>query len=176
MSETGPSSDEIDEGALARPATTHTRVPISIERSVAAAAMAVICLISFSNVVVRYVTDYSFAFTEEFSVFLLVIMTFAGASLAFATDENIRITFILKRLPPEMRKIAETLALLASFLMFALVFYYSAELSWDEFIFEETSPGLGYPNWIYTVWLPILSLAIMGRVTGRLIALFRGRL
>jgi TRAP-type transport system small permease protein len=31
----------------------------------------------------------------------------------------------------------------------------------------ETSPGLGYPAWIYTVWLPLLSVAIILRVLGR---------
>lgn len=173
MSETGPESHE---GETIRGEARHTIVPISIERSLAAGAMAAICLISFSNVIVRYATNVSFAFTEEFSVFLLVLLTFTGASLAFATNENIRITFLLDRLPPRPRKVCEALVLLASALMFALVLYYGAELTWDEYDFEETSPGLGYPNWIYTIWLPILAIAILGRIFGRLIALLRGRL
>ncbi|MEX2518518.1 MAG: TRAP transporter small permease [Paracoccaceae bacterium] len=172
MSETGP---EIHEGDSVRGEAKHARVPISVERSLAAGAMAAICLISFTNVVVRYVTNFSFAFTEEFSVFLLVIMTFVGASLAFATNENIRISFLLERLPPRAALVCEVVAALASAVMFLLVFRYGAELSWDEYIFEETSPGLGYPNWIYTIWLPILSLVIVARILGRLYAMLRGR-
>lgn len=172
MSETGP---EIHEGESVRGEAKHARVPISIERSIAAAAMAGICLISFANVVVRYTTNVSFAFTEEFSIFLLVIMTFTGASLAFATNENIRIAFLPARLAPRGRLICDVVASLASALMFLLVFRYSADLAWDEYLFEETSPGLGYPTWIYTIWLPILSLAILGRIVGRLIAVLRGR-
>ncbi len=173
MSETGP-APETGEGL--RGEARHATVPISIERSLAAAAMAAICLISFANVVVRYATDVSFAFTEEFSVFLLVFLTFTGASLAFATGENIRISFLVDRLPPRPRKAVESLAILASITMFLLVLYYGAELTWDEYDFEETSPGLGYPNWIYTIWLPLLSAAIILRLIGRLIALRRGRL
>ncbi|WP_217808179.1 TRAP transporter small permease [Oceanibacterium hippocampi] len=153
----------------------HARVPISIERSLGALAMGLICLISFANVVVRYATDVSFAFTEEFSVFLMVIMTFVGASLAFATNENIRIVFLLDRLPPRARLTCEVLAALASFFMFALIVWYGGELTWDEYRFEQTSPGLGYPTWIYTIWLPILGFVILLRILGRLIATIRGR-
>lgn len=137
--------------------------------------MALICLISFANVVVRYATDVSFAFTEEFSVFLLVFMTFVGASLAFATNENIRITFIADKLPPRGRLLLAVIALLASLLMFALILWYGGRLTWDEYRFEETSPGLGYPTWIYTIWLPILAVAILFRILGRLIATLKGR-
>ena len=48
-------------------------------------------------------------------------------------------------------------------------------MTYDEWYWGETSPGLGYPAWIYTVWLPLLSLAILGRVIGRAVATFRGR-
>lgn len=172
MSESG---DHITEAGELRGAAPHARIPVSIERGLGAIAMALICLISFANVVVRYTTDVSFAFTEEFSVFLLVFMTFVGASLAFATNENIRITFLTDKLSPRGRFICEILVALASIFMFVLVAWYSAELSFDEYRFGETSPGLGYPNWIYTVWLPILSVVIILRILGRLIATIRGR-
>lgn len=145
----------------------HTRIPIKIEEALGAAAMAAICLISFGNVVVRYATDVSFAFTEEFSVFLLVFMTFVGSSAAFATGRHIRITFLLKRLPAPTQWVCEIITLLATTGLFSLILYYSAQVTWDEWYWGETSPGLGYPTWIYTVWLPVLTLAILLRVFGR---------
>jgi TRAP-type transport system small permease protein len=147
--------------------TEHVVVPVRIEEALAAAAMALICLISFSNVVARYATNYSFAFTEEFSVFLLVFMTFVGASAAFASNEHIRITFFLQRMPPRLGWLCEVITLLATTLMFSLIVYYGAQVTWDEWYWGETSPGLGYPAWIYTIWLPVLSLAIILRVLGR---------
>ncbi|WP_084327725.1 TRAP transporter small permease [Salinarimonas rosea] len=153
----------------------HARVPVRIEEALGALAMALIVAISFGNVVVRYLTNVSFAFTEEFSVFLLVFMTFVGASAAFATNEHIRITFFLDLMRPRARLLAEAVTLFATTAMFALVVYYGAQVTYDEWYWEETSPGLGYPAWIYTIWLPLLSLAILGRVVGRAIAVFRGR-
>ncbi len=169
-----PHTDNADAGSM-RGVADHARVPVSIERSLGAIAMGLICLISFANVVVRYTTDVSFAFTEEFSVFLMVFMTFVGAALAFATNENIRITFLLGKLPPRGRLACEITVALASLLMFVLIAWYSSELTWDEYRFGETSPGLGYPTWIYTIWLPILSVVVLLRILGRLVATVRGR-
>lgn len=151
------------------------RPSLRIEEAAGAAAMALIVLISFGNVVVRYVTDISFAFTEEFSVFLLVFMTFVGASLAAATDSHIRITFFRDRLGRRGRLACEVLALLASVAMFGLVAWYGAQLTLDDIRWAETSPGLGLPRWIYTIWLPLLSMAIVLRLLGRLRRLRPGR-
>ena len=138
--------------------------PFRIEEAIAALAMGLICLISIANVVVRYATDVSFAFTEEYSVFLLVVVTFVGASLAFATNDHIRIGYFADRTGVHGRTVCNVISTTASAAMFALIVYYGAELAFDEYIFEETSPGLGYPSWIYTVWLPVLSLAVLFRI------------
>ncbi len=145
----------------------HVRVPVEVEEALAAAAMALICLISMGNVLARYLTNYSFAFTEEWSVFLLVFMTFVGASAAFATGSHIRITWVLQRLPRPLRWACEVVTLLVTTALFALVVHYGLEVSFDEWYWGETTPGLGYPAWLYTVWLPLLGLAIIGRVLGR---------
>ena len=142
-----------------------------LEEALGAAAMALIFLISIGNVVVRYATDISFAFTEEFSVFLLVFMTFVGASLAVATDSHIRIAFFRDRLGPRGSLICDALSLLASTALFALIVWHGAVLTHDDLYWGETSPGLGLPRWIYTIWLPVLSLAIVVRLVLRLVRL-----
>lgn len=143
------------------------KVPLKVEEAGAAIAMGLICAISLANVVVRYLTNASFAFTEEFSVFLLVVMTLLGASVAFARHEHIRITFFLERLPRPFRLAAEAATLLVTTALFSMVLYYGALFALDEWEFETVSAGLGYPNWIYTVWLPLLSAVILFRVLER---------
>ena len=78
------------------------QVDAPLERWLATLALVIISLISLANVGVRYFTDASFAFTEELSVFLLVILTFAGASVALRRNRHIRIGF-LERLCPALR-------------------------------------------------------------------------
>lgn len=151
------------------------RVPGGVERALAAAAMGVICLITFANVGVRYFTNYSFAFTEEYSIFLMVVLTLLGSAAAVAADRHIRITFILNRIPRAVRSHCEALGWFATLLMFAILVWYGGELAYDNWRFEETSPGLGYPQFLYTMWLPILSAVVMIRVAMRLASIFRRR-
>src|ERR1019366_7119672 len=54
--------------------------PVKLEKALAAGAMALLCIITMANVVVRYFTNISFAFTEEISVWLMVVMTLVGAA------------------------------------------------------------------------------------------------
>ncbi len=149
--------------------------PPKLDEVLGAAAMAIICVISIANVVVRYATDISFAFTEEFSVFLLVFMTMIGTALAFATDDHIRITFFVERMGPKGRRIAGLVSLAATVLVFALVLWFGALFALDQWEFEETSAGLGYPTWIYSIWLPILAGVVIFRVIQRAVRAGRKR-
>jgi TRAP-type C4-dicarboxylate transport system permease small subunit len=164
--------DQDHEPPATNPADT-PRVPIQIEEAVAAAAMALICLITFANVVVRYLTDASFAFTEEFSVFLLVVLTLVGAGGAFARDRNIRVTFFADMLPPPARRALEVGGLLLTALLFMLVAWYGWRFVADDWKYGTTSPGLGVPQWAYSIWLPLLALAIVARALGRVRRLLR---
>ena len=150
-----------------------TRVPLSFEKVAAAAAMAALCLITLGNVVARYLTNYSFAFTEEYSIALMVVVTMLGASLATAADRQIRITWFVDRLPGRGRRIAEAFATLATIAMFGILIVLGARLVWDEYRFEVTSPGLGEPQWIYTLALPLLAAAVVGRALGYLLRVLR---
>lgn len=138
--------------------------PFRIEEAIGALAMGLICLISILNVIVRYATNVSFAFTEEYSVFLLVIVTFVGAGLAYTNNGHICISFVVNKLGRSGQFILNSIAYISSVAMFALLVYYGADLAIDEYLFEETSPALGYPTWIYTMWLPLLSLAVLVRI------------
>jgi len=135
--------------------------------------MALICLITFANVLVRYFTDESFAFTEEFSVFLMVVLTFVGASAAFAKNSHIRMSFAVDRLPPRLAHRVEIAVMAAAAALFAILVWYGITLFLDDWNFDTTSPGIGIPQWIYTLWLPLLSAVIALRIVGRIARLAR---
>lgn len=158
---------------LAPPPDPPLRVPLTGEKVVAAAAMAALCLITLGNVLARYLTDYSFAFTEEYSIALMVVVTMLGASIATARDSQIRITWFASLLPPAGRFWAEIAATVATLAMFGLLVWLGGRLVWDEYRFEVTSPGLGEPQWIYTLALPLLALCILARTAGHLRRVWR---
>lgn len=150
-----------------------TRVPVKIEETLAGITIGVLGLITFANVVVRYLTNFSFAFTEEFSVFLMVLVALFGGSSVMAKGGHLKIMFVVDRLSPGRRRVIGLMADAATAIMFLLLAIFGVRMAWDEYRFEVTSPGLGVPTWIYTVWLPLLSLAIFGRAIGVMIRAWR---
>ncbi|MBL8465646.1 MAG: TRAP transporter small permease subunit, partial [Thauera sp.] len=48
--------------------------------------------------------------------------------------------------------------------LFAFIAFYAGKLTWDQYRFEETSPALGVPQWWYTVWMPVLAVALVLRL------------
>jgi TRAP-type transport system small permease protein len=148
------------------PSTQREPLPrsVTVERAVLAGLMAVLCVITMANVLVRYFTNVSFAFTEEISISLMVVMTLLGAATAFYRGKHIAITFLVDRLASRTRRWVGALGLAACVLMFGLLAWYGARMAWDDYRYDVTSPALGIPQWLYTVWLPVLSLLIVGRL------------
>lgn len=143
-----------------------TRVPLAVEDWATVVIMGLLACITFANVVVRYFTDSSFAWTEEFSVFLMILLAMVAGSAAVARDRHIRIEYFAESGSMARRKrLAQFGALMVAALFF-LIAGLSVRVVWDDYRFEETSPGIGVPQWWYSVWLPICSLAIAMRALG----------
>ncbi|MEM5786116.1 MAG: TRAP transporter small permease [Syntrophobacteraceae bacterium] len=145
------------------------RIPLKIEENLAGIILALLGLITFANVVVRYLTNFSFAFTEEFSIFLMVVMTLAGSSSLMAKGGHLKISILVDKLPPGYRRKVEFGAVIITALTFLSLVILTGRMAWDEYRYEVTSPGLGIPSWWYTVWLPILFAAITARAAGLII-------
>ncbi len=141
-------------------------IPVALEEGLAVACMVLLTLITLANVVTRYATDQSIAWTEEISVFLIVVMTLAGASAAAARDRHIRIDFFYDGGSDERRRRMKIVGACIAALVFALLTLLFARVVADEWRFAETSMGLGVPRWWYTVWTPILCAAIALRCLG----------
>ena len=131
-------------------------------------------LITAANVVTRYLTNVSLAFTEEYSVVLMVVIAFLGTALATAAGRHIRIGYFAELLSPVAQRRAEMASMLLVMLMFGIIGIWGASLTWDEYRFEILSSGLGHPQWWYTGWMPLLSAVVVLRALGRLIRLARG--
>jgi TRAP-type C4-dicarboxylate transport system permease small subunit len=172
----GPISEggELGGGAHAPP-EDRPRIGTAVEEGIAGIAMALVCVITFANVLVRYFTNVSFAFTEEFSVFLLVVMTLAGASAAFARNRHIRMEYFVGKLGPRAHRGVEVLVTLCGVALFGVLAFYGFYLFQDDYQYGTTSPGIGVPQWLYTIWLPLFSLLITLRILGRLARLVFAR-
>lgn len=142
------------------------RVPLAIEDWLTVIVMAALALITFANVVVRYLTNQSFAWTEEISVFLMIVLALVAGSAAVARNRHIRIEAFADGGSAARRRALARFGALMVALLFLIMAVLSARLVWDHIKWDETSPGIGVPQWWYSIWLPVLSIAIAGRALG----------
>ena len=165
-----PSSDlgpEADRPAAASP--NNEPRSLRIEDWLTVLVMGFLALITFVNVLVRYFTNSSFAWTEELSVFLMIVLALVGGSAAVARDRHIRIEFFCDSGSAARRRRLAQLGAAMVALLFAVIAVLSVRVVWDDFTYGETSPGIGVPQWWYSIWLPVFSALISSRAVGLLL-------
>ena len=161
-----PAPPSAPRSASAPEAPTTTRVPLAFEDWLTVIIMALLALITFANVLVRYFTNASFAWTEEVSVFLMIVLAMVAGSAAVARNRHIRIEYFADAGPEKRQRALARFGAAMVALLFGLMAVLSARVLWDDVQYGETSPGIGVPQWWYSMWLPILSIAIMLRAIG----------
>ncbi|MET4579940.1 TRAP transporter small permease [Ottowia thiooxydans] len=147
-------------------AESKTRVPLKIEDWLTVLIMAALALITFANVLVRYFTNASFAWTEEVSIFLMIALSMVAGSAAVARNRHIRIEYFADSGPISRQRALAKFGAAMVALLFALIAALSVRMVWDDIQYGETSPGIGVPQWWYSIWLPIISVAITLRAIG----------
>lgn len=152
-----PAPRDSDSGAPAEPRS------LRIEDWLTVLIMGALALITFANVLVRYFTDSSFAWTEEISIFLMIVLALVAGSAAVARDQHIRIEFFAHSGSVARRKRLARLGSLMVALLFGLIAVLSVRVVWDDYRYEETSPGIGIPQWWYSIWLPVCTAVICWR-------------
>jgi TRAP-type C4-dicarboxylate transport system permease small subunit len=139
---------------------------LRIEDWLTVIVMALLALITFANVLVRYFTNSSFAWTEEISVFLMIVLALVAGSAAVARDMHIRIEWFAEGGSFARRRALARFGALMVALLFGAIAVLSVRVVWDDYRFEETSPGIGVPQWWYSAWLPVFSALITWRALG----------
>ena len=158
---------------MAAPEKPAARRALSWEDVIGATALAAMALITFANVLARYFTNQSFAWTEEISIALMVVLTLVAASAAVARDRHIRIELLFSGGAATRRLCLARFSAVMTALAFIVLAALASRLAWDDFRYEVTSPGIGVPQWWYTITLPVLAAVVALRALQRLRKLMR---
>ncbi|WP_298012158.1 TRAP transporter small permease [uncultured Castellaniella sp.] len=143
-----------------------TRISLRFEDWLTVLSLAALACITMANVIVRYLTSESFAWTEEISIFLLVVLTMSAGSSAFVRRLHIRIELLADGGSPARQRRFALLTDSICLLFFIGLTVLLGRMALDEFNWGDTSPAIGVPTWWYSMWLPILSAVITLRLAG----------
>ncbi|WP_322995839.1 TRAP transporter small permease [Castellaniella sp.] len=150
------------------PADPPVRVSLRFEDWLTVLSLALLACITLGNVIVRYLTSESFAWTEEISVFLLVVLTLSAGSSAFVRRLHIRIELLADKGPSDRQRRFALASDAICLLFFIVLTVLLGRMALDEFNWGDTSPAIGVPTWWYSMWLPVLSGVITLRLLGML--------
>ena len=129
--------------------------------------LAAMAAIAFINVVVRYCTSFSFAWTEELTINFFVWITMLGTARAFREGGHLGMTALYDALPRRFRRVCYWGSVLLAVCFFGALCWTGLTEVLDEIDLEATSEALGIPAWWYTIATPAFSLLIIFRIAQR---------
>lgn len=124
------------------------------EKIVCVAIFAAMTLLGFVNVVVRYMTSYSLASSEELLTNGFLLLTIFGAAIAARSGDHLAVTLVYDLVPPPVRKAILALATLLAALLLALSAWFCWQLVVNQMSSGIRSYALQIPAWYYSVGLP----------------------
>lgn len=125
-----------------------------------AAMLALMVLLVFGNVVLRYAFNSGISMSEELSRWLFVWITFLGAAVALKEKRHLGNHFLIARLPRRPRKLCMTI----SYLLMLGVCWLMARGAWDQTLINAgtTSAVMEVPvAWFYASGLVFAVLAAL---------------
>lgn len=126
-----------------------------VEEWFLAAAILVMAGLTFANVFCRSLLDFSLAFAEELSQFLIIGVTFVGLSYAASRGRHIRMTAVYDQLPRRWRKMLMIASsALTCLLLLGLVVYAIRYVASVRFL-GTVSPVLEVPLYLIYCVAPI---------------------
>ena len=123
-----------------------------------------VCLI-FLQVVMRYVFNNSFSWSEELARYVFIWQCWLGTSLAFREKRHIKITIIEDALKSEKAKAAfRMIGHIAMVVFCVIVVKYGWDVCSAQIQLGRVSAGTKIPMWILYLCLPFSNLVVLIRV------------
>lgn len=135
-----------------------------LEEVLGSILLACMVTIAFVNVIVRYCTSFSFAWTEEMTINFFVWVAMLGTAKSFRDGSHLAMSIFYNALPKLLRKASYLFGCVLIVIFFGALFYTGCIEVIDEYELDAISESLGIPVWWYTIATPMFSLLIIFRM------------
>lgn len=131
------------------------KVADRLEEYICGIIFLVMTVIGFANVLVRYLSNYSFAATQEILLNGFLLLTVFGAAIAARRGEHLAVSVFADMLPSRLQPLVRWFAVCLSVMLLVLSAWYCAEMVVNQRASGITSAGLQVPSWYYSLALPL---------------------
>ncbi len=126
-----------------------------LEEGVLATLLALMTILTFVQVVLRYAFNSGLVWSLEATTYLFAALILFGMSYGVRTHTHIAVDVVIRRLPKRAAKIVNLVAILAC-LSYALLMLYGSAVFVDRLmILGNHARDIPLPKWLLTVTMPL---------------------
>lgn len=146
----------------------------AVEKLVLVVVSVIVTVITFANVVVRYLTPNSFAWSEELVVNLFILMIMLGCALCARDGALISLSLVFDRLSVKVKKIFVIIITVASFAFWYVLLTTGVDKVLSQMASHKETFSLRWPEWVFTIFLPIGAVFLLIHTIEFLVDVLRG--
>jgi len=152
-----------------------TRIVEQLEEGIIALLLALMTILTFSQVVMRYVFNDGLSWALEATMYMFGWLIFIGISYGVRIGSHIGVDALVRTLSPAGQRIAGLVAIGLSLLYAGIVFYGSYEYVDTMHTLGVEAEDLPIPRWILLIIIPIGMILMIVRLLQAGWAILRGQ-
>ena len=125
------------------------------EKIITSVILIFVTILTFANVCVRYLSDSQFAWSEELTINLFVLLIMMGCGLSARDGSLISLSLVFDRLNVTGKKIFVAIITVVNCAFCAILLKTGIDKVITQMANGKKTPSLLLPEWIFTIFLPI---------------------
>ncbi|OGB24502.1 MAG: C4-dicarboxylate ABC transporter permease [Burkholderiales bacterium RIFCSPLOWO2_02_FULL_57_36] len=146
-----------------------------LEEWIVASLLAAMTLLTFSQVVLRYVFNSGWSWALEMTTILFAFMIFIGISYGVRKGAHIGVDALVKLMPPKVRRVSSIVTVLLCMLYSGMVLYGSYQYVYKMWVIGIELEDMPIPMWMARAILPFGYALLMFRFGQVLLNLLTGK-
>lgn len=126
-----------------------------LEKIVTSVILVFVTCLTFTNVCVRKLTDGQFAWSEELTINLFILLIMMGCGLSARDGSLISLSLVFDRLGVMGKKIFVSIITVANCVFCVILCKTGIDKVMTQMKNGKKTPSLLLPEWIFTIFLPI---------------------
>lgn len=144
-----------------------------IEEYICAASLFIMLIITFANVISRKFLGASWSFAEEITTNLFILASMLGAAIAAKRGAHMGLSALTDLMPKKFQKYIALITTLVATVFCIFLLYQGFGVVVYEMETGQTTPALGWPEWIFGTFVPIGGVFLLIRFIQAGIKAFR---
>ena len=127
----------------------------SFEDGICAIILFIMLILTFINVIARYVLLASMPFVEELTCVGLMILSILGAATASKRGAHLGLSVVTDLLPQTAQSVIALICDILNAAFCVVIVYLGYLMVQNQINSNVLSMGMSWPVWLYGIWLPI---------------------